>query len=243
MMATMTMTMTRTRRIQALFYATVIGALLTPTCAFTPASRRSMTAIHHHENGMVRSSSTKLEMSDDAKEENNFLASLFNNIMQQENKAPSIQPVETEEEKQKRLRRERLVEIEAGEVRRQQRVSEDKFGYLFLFALQLLPLIGSDRVESILYFFGVAVTTVYLGGRQEVIEKPEQISKDNALYAPIGASLAIGGLYALLKVGIDITSLYAVMVTIFGALAISGEWIICACSLKFIDLQYQLNLY
>ena len=39
----------------------------------------------------------------------------------------------------------------------------------------------------------------------------------------VGASLAIGGLYLLLKVGIDITSLYAVMVTLFGALSISGE--------------------
>ncbi|KAL7528921.1 hypothetical protein ACHAXR_002701, partial [Thalassiosira sp. AJA248-18] len=131
------------------------------------------------------------------------------------------EPVETEEEKQKRLRLERLVEIEAGEVRRQARVAEDKFGYLFLFALQLLPLVGTDRLESVLYFFGVAVTTVYLGGRQEVIDKPEQVSKNNALYAPIGASFAIGGLYLLLKVGIDITSLYAIMVTIFGALAIS----------------------
>jgi hypothetical protein len=132
-----------------------------------------------------------------------------------------IAVVETEEEKQKRLRQERLAEIEEGEVRRQQRVSEDKFGYLFLFALQLLPLVGSDRVESILYFLGVAVTTVYLGGRQEVIDKPEQVSQKNALYAPIGASFAIGGLYLLLKVGIDPTSLYAVAITIFGALAIS----------------------
>ena len=53
-------------------------------------------------------------------------------------------------------------DIEAGEIRRQRRVSEDKFGYLFLFALQLLPLIGTDRALSILYCFGVAVTTVYV---------------------------------------------------------------------------------
>ena len=67
----------------------------------------------------------------------------------------------------------------------------------------------------------MAVTTVYLGGRQEVIDAPEKISKNNALYAPIEASLAIGGLYLLLKAGIDIPSFYAIMVTLFGALAIS----------------------
>jgi hypothetical protein len=131
------------------------------------------------------------------------------------------QPVETEEEKQKRLKQERLAEIELGEIRRQQRVSEDKLGYLFLFALQFLPLLGSDRYLSIAYFFGLAVTTVYLGGRQEVIDKPEKVSKQNALYAPVGASIAIGGLYFLLKNGIDPTALYAVGVTVFGALCIS----------------------
>mmetsp|Transcript_27535 Transcript_27535/g.43327 ORF Transcript_27535/g.43327 Transcript_27535/m.43327 type:complete len:437 (-) Transcript_27535:212-1522(-) len=130
-------------------------------------------------------------------------------------------PIETEEEKQKRLKLERLAEIEAGEIRRQQRVSEDKLGYLFLFALQFLPLIGNDRYLSIAYFFGLAVTTVYLGGRQEVIDAPEKVTKQNALYAPVGASLAIGGLYLLLKNGLDPTSLYAVGVTVFGALCIS----------------------
>lgn len=160
-------------------------------------------------------------MSDGAKEETNFFAPLLNKLMQNQYSTPTKEPVETEEQKQTRLRIERLAEIELGEVRRQERVAEDKFGYLFLFALQLLPLLGSDRVESIIYFFGVATVTVYLGGRQEVVDKPEKISRGNALYAPIGASLAIGGLYLLLKVGIDITSLYAILVTVFGALAIS----------------------
>ena len=54
-----------------------------------------------------------------------------------------------------------------------------------------------------------------------MIDAPEKVSKQNALYAPVGASVAIGGLYLLLKNGIDITSLYAVAVTIFGALCIS----------------------
>ena len=115
--------------------------------------------------------SMKLAMSDGANEDsssNFFLASLFDNITQRDEKIetlPTEQPAETEEEKRRRLRLERLAKIKEGEVRRQRRVAEDKLGYLFLFALQLLPLVGSDRAESILYFFGVAVTTVYLGGR------------------------------------------------------------------------------
>lgn len=150
----------------------------------------------------------------------NFFTSLFNN--NNESPAPIVTK-ETEEEKQKRLRAERLVIIEEGEVRRQQRVSDDKYIYLFLFTLQFLPLLGNHRVLSVIYFFGVAVSTVYLGGRQEVIDAPEKVSRNNALYAPIGASISIGGLYLLLKVGIDITSFYAVVVTLFGALAISGK--------------------
>lgn len=175
-----------------------------------------------------------LKMSDGSKEEN-FLASLIEKFTQNNKGDASLamETVETEFEKQQRLRLERLAEIEAGEVRRQARVAEDRFGYLFLFALQLLPLIGSDRVESIIYFFGIAVCTVYLGGRQEVIDRPETVSRDNALYAPVGASLAIGGLYTLLMMGIDITSLYAAMVTIFGVLAISGK---CSLSLSKIDV-------
>lgn len=100
-----------------------------------------------------------------------------------QNEKESDEKIETEEEKLRRLKLERLAEIEAGEVRRQQRVSEDKLGYLFLFLLQFLPLIGSDRVLSIAYFFGLAVTTVYLGGRQEVIDAPEKISQKIAIYA------------------------------------------------------------
>ena len=73
----------------------------------------------------------------------------------------TVEPMEIEERNKNDSPR-APAEIEAGEIRRQRRVSEDKFGYLFLFALQLLPLIGTDRALSILYFFGVAVTTVYL---------------------------------------------------------------------------------
>ena len=97
----------------------------------------------------------------DAREDNS-LASLIKKFMQNEKDDFSItmEAVETEDERQQRLRVERLAEIEVGEVRRQARIAEDRFGYLFLFALQLLPLIGSDRVESVVYFFGVAVCTV-----------------------------------------------------------------------------------
>jgi hypothetical protein len=216
-------------RFEALLYATaLIGTSLAPTLAFTPISRRpALEGAVHHRHGRARSNergTARLDMSD--AREDNFLASLIKNFVQNEidDVSMTMEAVETEDEKQQRLRVERLAEIEAGEVRRQARVAEDKFGYLFLFALQLLPLIGSDRVESVLYFFGVAVCTVYLGGRQEVIDRPERVSRENALYAPVGASLAIGGLYLLLKMGIDITSLYAIMVTVFGALAISGKW-------------------
>lgn len=213
---------------EALIYfcaATSIGAFFTPTLAFTPISKRhaSSGAVHRHQGPSTPI--LMLKMSDGAKGEK-FLASPFENFTQNDkNDAPlTMEAVETEVEKQQRLRIERLAYIEAGEARRQARVAEDKLGYLFLFALQLLPLIGSDRVESIIYFSGIAVCTVYLGGRQEVVDRPERVSRDNALYAPVCASLAIGVLYMLLKAGIDITSVYAIIVTIFGVLAISGQF-------------------
>jgi hypothetical protein len=184
------------------WYLAAAVATAPATIAFSPSQ-------WHH----GRRTATALDMS-----ENNFLSFLVRNKEPQ-----SVVPIETEEQRVKRLRNERLAEIESGEIRRQERVAEDKFAYLFLFALQLLPLVGNDRTIIITYFFGVAVTTVYLGGRQEVIDKPERVEKDKALYAPIAASIAIGGLYLLLKVGIDISSVYAAGVTVFGALAISGE--------------------
>ncbi len=224
------------RRIQALTYATTVGSSL----AFSP-----LTSSHHHHRQVAPSKqcgtiiSTKLDgMSND--DNQNFMESLTKRFKQANNSdtdgnvffsQSKEAAIETEKAKQKRLLR--IAEIESGELRRQTRVAEDKFAYLFLFSLQLLPLLGSNRIESIAYFFGMAVTTVYLGGRQEVIDKPEKVTKDNALYAPIGASLAIGGLYTLLKVGIDITSLYAILVTIFGALAISGEIPLVFCLVCF----------
>jgi minor histocompatibility antigen H13 len=174
--------------------------------------------------------SDDVEANDGAVQESpNAFVSFMNSLVPQSNNdAASTKtqpPLETEEEKLKRLKVERLAEIEAGEVRRQQRVSEDKLGYLFLFLLQFLPLLGSNRVISIIYFFGLAVTTVYLGGRQEVIDVPQKISRKSAIYAPLFASVSIGVLYFLLKIGIDPTSLYAIGVTLFGVLAVSDIFV------------------
>ena len=154
-------------------------------------------------------------MQTDEAKGDDFFSSLFRTIQQPKSL------VETEEERLRRLRRERLATIEAGEVRRANRVSEDKYAYFLIFALQFMPLLGNGKLESLLYFYGVAVTTVYLGGRQETIEQAERVSRDNALFAPVFASFSIGGLYLLLKNGIDITALYAVVVTLFGAISIS----------------------
>lgn len=119
-----------------------------------------------------------------------------------------------------RLKGEELERLELNEQERTIQVQKDKFPYFVLFALQFLPLVGNDRILSVLYFWGVAVTTVYLGGRQITLEE-ERVSKQNALGAPIGASLSIGLLYILIKNGVDIGALYAIGVSLFGALAIS----------------------
>jgi MFS superfamily sulfate permease-like transporter len=106
-----------------------------------------------------------LRMSDNDginKNESNLLSALMNQLNTQINNRDGkvLIVVETDEQKQQRLRNERLAVIEAGEVRKTSRVIEDKNVYLFLFAMQFLPLIGNaDRIESILYFFGMAVST------------------------------------------------------------------------------------
>jgi len=129
--------------------------------------------------------------------------------------------LETDDERVRRLRQERLVELAEGEVRRADRVREDALPYLGLLGLQILPLLGTERIYSVTYFFGLAVATVYLGGRQETIDAPERVTRQNALAAPIGASVSIGLIYVLIKAGLDPTYLYALAVSLFGALAIS----------------------
>ena len=194
-------------------------------CAFRApprfAASRSHSFLHLDSQRNLFGKTEDFVKGDGGEEAKNVLSSFMRNVASQKADSSTNQMIETEEEKLKRLKLERLAEIEAGEVRRQQRVSEDKIGYLFIFLLQFLPLLGNDRVLSIAYFFGLAVTTVYLGGRQEVIDVPQKISKNSAIYAPIFASVSIGVLYFLLKIGIDPTSLYAVGVTVFGALAVS----------------------
>ena len=164
-------------------------------------------------------STSKDDAVDNSNAKNPFMA--FTSLFQNGASTAAKPVVETEEERLLRLEREKREFLAQAEINRQIQVREDAIPYLIIFVLQLLPLLGSDRIFSITYFFGLAVATVYVGGRQETIEEPEQVTKENALYAPIGASISIGLLYALLKLGIDPTALYAVAVTLFGALAIS----------------------
>ena len=132
-----------------------------------------------------------------------------------------IQQKPTEEELLRIQKMERLLELEAKEVERAQQVKNDAIPYLLLLLLQFTPLLGNDRIISVLYFFGVAVSTVYVGGRQITIEESEIVKKENALAAPIGASISIGFLYFLIKMGLDPGILYAIGVSAFGALSIS----------------------
>lgn len=148
----------------------------------------------------------------------NPIAAFLNNFKLQ--RQPSVS-METEEERLTRLKREELMELEEKEVERALKVKEDAIPYLLLLALQFLPLVGSDRIESIAYFWGVAVATVYVGGRQVTLQESETVSSESALYAPIGASVSIGVLYALIKAGFNPAAIYAFGVTVFGALAIS----------------------
>ena len=130
-------------------------------------------------------------------------------------------PVETEEERLQRLKREALAQMEEKEVERAIQVKNDALPYLFIVALQFHPLIGTDRIESITYFWGVAVATVYVGGRQVTLQESEKVSSESALYAPIGASVSIGLLYVLINAGFNPALIYAFGVSVFGALAIS----------------------
>eukprot|EP00979_Chaetoceros_neogracilis_P005815 scaffold1124_cov270-Chaetoceros_neogracile.AAC.5 len=148
----------------------------------------------------------------------NPIAAFLNNFKLQRQPSGSM---ETEEERLTRLKREELMELEEKEVERALKVKEDAIPYLLLLALQFLPLVGSDRIESIAYFWGVAVATVYVGGRQVTLQESETVSSESALYAPIGASVSIGVLYALIKAGFNPAAIYAFGVTAFGALAIS----------------------
>ena len=175
------------------------------------ASTRKSVAVH-----------SSKDQSAERTEDGNVFSSMIANLNKILSNDSSLPPpvVETEEERLVRLKMERIQELELFEQDRAQQVSKDKFIYLFLAALQLFPLIGNDRIFSVFYFWGVAVSTVYLGGKQITLEE-ETVSSKSAYLAPIGASVSIGVLYLLIKAGLDPTTLYAVGVTLFGALAIS----------------------
>eukprot|EP00903_Cladosiphon_okamuranus_P015741 g14529.t1 len=81
-------------------------------------------------------------------------------------------------------------------------VEEDKNVYLGLFALQLLPsLFIGQKFASFLYFGLLAVSTVYLGAKRQDIpdEGRNQVSTQQALGAPIAASVSLFGVFAILK--------------------------------------------
>merc|ERR1719491_368797 len=83
--------------------------------AFSPSPLSSLKNLN------TQQPTRKSELFQTEEAQDNFFVSFLNNI--QSNSKP-VQ-IETEEEKQRRLRKERLVAIEEGEVRRQNRVAEE----------------------------------------------------------------------------------------------------------------------
>ncbi|CAM9181224.1 unnamed protein product [Scytosiphon promiscuus] len=81
-------------------------------------------------------------------------------------------------------------------------VEEDKYVYLGLFVLQLLPsLLMGYKFASFAYFGLLAVSTVYLGAKRQDIpdEGRNPISTQQALGAPVAASISLFGVFAILK--------------------------------------------
>ena len=157
--------------------------------------------------------------SNEGKDSNNSLNSFFSKINFSIN--PELQKLTSEEERLRLEKEANLRELELKEEERALQVKNDSIPYLLLLALQFFPLLGNERIISVLYFFGLAVCTVYVGGKQVTIEEGEIVKKENALAAPIGASVSIGFLYLLIKIGLDPGILYAIIVSLFGALSIS----------------------
>ncbi|CAM9864161.1 unnamed protein product [Ascophyllum nodosum] len=86
-------------------------------------------------------------------------------------------------------------EVEAG------LVEEDKAVYLGLLALQLLPsLLMGFKYASFVYFGILAVSTVYLGAkRQDIPDERTAISTRQAFGAPVASSLALFGVFLVVK--------------------------------------------
>jgi hypothetical protein len=191
--------------------------------AFTTTTTTSTTIksfTHHHNPAFTSNSCLKSSPSNNNNDDNsNPFNSLFANIGLSIN--PQLQNKLSEEEQLRLAKEKVLLELEEKEVERAKQVKTDAIPYLFLLLLQFTPLLGNDRIISVLYFFGVAVSTVYIAGRQVTIEESEIVQKESALAAPIGASVSIGVLYFLIKMGLDPGILYAIIVSLFGALSIS----------------------
>ena len=197
--------------------------------AFTARSRflirntsSSINSIDHFHSQNTPHQQILLHLSNQAnegKDNDNSLNSFFSKISLSIN--PEIQKVTSEEERLRLEKEAALKELELKEEERALQVKNDSIPYLLLLALQFLPFLGNDRIISVSYFFGLAVCTVYVGGKQVTIEESEIVKKENALAAPIGASISIGLLYLLIKIGLDPGILYAIIVSLFGALSIS----------------------
>jgi hypothetical protein len=73
--------------------------------------------------------------------------------------------------------------------------------YLYLAAIQFLPLISLSREADLFYFASMACVSVYLGAkRQDVPSLRQAISPKQAGLAPVFSSITIVSLYLLLKV-------------------------------------------
>lgn len=192
-----------------------LSCVVFDTRAFSPYIHREVSSIHHHGRHLNKLSPLKTSPNNDSGSITSFLSNISLAAKSR------IQQKPTQEDLLRIQKMERLLELEEKEVERAQQVKKDAIPYLVLLMLQFLPLLGNDRIISVSYFFGVAVSTVYVAGRQITIEEGEIVKKENALAAPIGASVSIGFLYFLIKMGLDPGILYAIAVSIFGALSIS----------------------
>jgi len=194
------------------------------TCFITNKSHnigQTFQRSHHFSHHVHHPSLTKLSSSKNDENVKNPIEAFISTLPTIGNKVK----LKSKEQELRELKKKTLMDLEIKEQERAQQVKSDALPYLFLLSLQTLPLFSSithdSRYVSLLYFFGVAVCTVYVGGRQITLEDSEIVKKENALAAPIGASISIGVLYSLIKLGLDPGILYAIAVSAFGALAIS----------------------
>ena len=76
----------------------------------------------------------------------------------------------------------------------------------FLPALDLSSIEGAAASARIGFVFSIAVGTVYLGCRRQDMQQDDvsSVSLENAAFAPVFASLSLGGLYLLIRyTGLD----------------------------------------